>query len=316
MDYRKAWILYYGEYAMSIKGLYTALITPFTKDGAVDEKALARLVRYQIKGGIDGLLIFGTTGETPTLEPEEKERILDIVFEEAQGKIALMVGVGTNSTKTTIAQARAAEKRGASSLLVICPYYNKPTQEGIFAHFKATTEACSLPICVYNIPGRTCVNMETATLERLMEIPNIQAVKEASGNILQIDDVIEKAAKKKADFSILCGDDRLALPTIVLGAHGLTSVISNLLPRLTRSLVQAATSDLPSARKFHFTLKPYILAAFLETSPSPIKRMMELAGMISGNPRLPLVRPTAPVDAKLTELIRSSALVQEEVSHF
>lgn len=290
---------------MKIKGLYTALVTPFNANDSIDKEGLSALVRYQIRGGVDGITVLGTTGESPTLEANERDIVIQTTIDEAQGTIPIMVGCGTNATKTTLAQAMRAESFGASSLLIVVPYYNRPTQEGIYQHFKAVSAEVSIPICVYNIPSRTGQNLETQTLERLAELPNIVSVKEASGNISQMTDVIERVAMKKQGFSVLSGDDSLILPLIALGGHGIISVVSNLLPSFTKKLLVACSTNIEEARALHYQLKPLIQALFIETNPSPVKRMLTLAGLPAGHCRQPLTQLSATNDKKLQEVLQS-----------
>ena len=293
---------------MQLKGLYTALITPFTDNNEIDIEGVKFLLQRQLAAGVDGIVLLGTTGEDPTITPTERERLIRTAVEAVN--IPLMVGCGTYSTKTTIQQAIQAESLGATSLLVVVPYYNRPTQEGMYQHFKALASEVSIPICVYNIASRTGQNMETATLERLAELPHILAVKEASGNIHQMSDVIERIAMKRPHFSVLSGDDAMTLPLLAMGGHGLISVISNLLPSVVKQLVTAAQSNMQEARRLHYLLKPFVQACFIETNPIPIKRMMQLAGLPAGGVRLPLVAPQQANDAKLRELLNHSELLK------
>jgi 4-hydroxy-tetrahydrodipicolinate synthase len=291
---------------MIIQGLYTALITPFDEKTNIDEDGLRALIQYQIQARVDGIVALGTTGEAPTLDNRERDVIIKIAIEEARGKIPIMVGCGTYATKTTIAYAKRAEELGASGLLIVVPYYNKPTQEGVFQHFKALSSEVSIPICIYNIASRTGMNLETSTLERLAELPNIASVKEASGSVTQMADVLERIAFKKAHFSVLSGDDALTLPLIALGGHGIISVISNLLPHAMRRLVDySRAGKLEDARKIHYQLKALIQAAFVETNPSCIKRMLELSGLPAGRCRLPLVDLTPENNNKIIEALKS-----------
>ena len=295
-----------------IEGLYTALITPFDSEDKVDEKGLRSLIGRQLAARVSGLVVLGTTGEAPTLEAFERELIIQTAIDEAQGKIPVMVGVGTYSTKATIAHAIEAQKLGASSLLIVIPYYNRPTQEGIYQHFKAISSEVSIPICVYNIAARTGKNLETSTLEKLAELPNITSVKEASGNLFQMTDIIERIASKKRGFSILSGDDALTFPLIALGGHGVISVLSNLVPRAMKRLVDAAYEDIVRARAIHYSLKPLISATCIETNPIPIKRMMEIAGLPSGKCRLPLSALEAASEQKIQETLKNCAIVWKE----
>lgn len=300
---------------MQIKGLYTALITPFDNDGNVDEEGLRFLINYQIEGGVDGIVLLGTTGEAPTLDMDESERVIKVGIEEAAGRVPIMVGCGTYATKTTIKMAAVAELAGADSLLVVTPYYNKPTQEGIYLHYKAITDAVSLPLCVYNIASRTAVNIETATLERLAELPTVVSVKEASGNISQMMDVVERVVmkNKKKGFSMLSGDDALILPLYSVGGHGVISVISNLIPRKMKELLLLIESDIKKAQELFYAIKPLINAAFIETNPIPIKEMMAIANLPSGKCRLPLCRPLAHNRTKLQELLKAHEPIWNEV---
>lgn len=274
---------------VQLKGLYTAIITPFDSKGQLDQEGLRQNLRYQLEHAIDGIVVLGTTGEDPTLKPEEKQRVIEIAREEIQNKTTLIVGTGSYSTDLTIAATRKAQEIGADAALVVTPYYNKPTQEGLYRHFAAICEAVSLPICIYNIQGRTGQNLQTETVQRLMEFPSIIGVKEASGNILQINDVIECAKQNRPDFAILSGDDTLTLPLIALGGDGIFSVASNLLPGPLSQLVQSALAgDFNTARNWHYQLLPFFKALFIETNPIPIKMVMHLSGMAAGACRLPL----------------------------
>lgn len=272
-----------------IQGLYTALITPFTESGDLDEKGLRENIQFQIAGGVNGLLMLGTTAEAPTLTEEEKDRIVTIAIEEAHGQVPVMVGTGCNSTAATIKRTEHMQQLGADSVLVVTPYYNKPTPEGIFQHFRAIAEATDLPICIYNIQGRTGTNIDTPTLQRIATLPNMIGVKEASGNIEQMMDVIDTIGSVDPEFSIMSGDDLLTYPLLTLGGHGVISVVSNLVPNLVAKLVHAtASGDFEQARQQHYQLMPLIRAAFSETNPIPIKTAMRLQNMPAGPLRLPL----------------------------
>lgn len=278
------------------RGVTTAMITPFLPDGSVDFDGLRRNTRHQIKNGVDGLLPLGTTGEAPTLNENEKEQIVRIVVEEARranSKVKIMVGVGTNSTSKTIQNAKQAQAWGADALLVVTPYYNKPTQDGILAHFSAVCHETDLPIVVYNIKGRTGTNIETSTL-KTMAANNEQviAVKEASGDILQMTDVLMQIP----DLIVYSGDDGLTFPLLCLGGQGVISVVSNLLPKQVVEMVAASLEgNTEQARQLHFRLMPIFKAAFIETNPAPIKYAMQKIGLAAGPLRLPLVeiRPTS-----------------------
>lgn len=273
----------------SVRGVYTAIVTPFDAHDVLDVAGLRENVRLQLESGVDGIVALGTTAEAPTLTPDEKKKIVVTVMNEVDGRVPVMVGTGSYSTKQTIAQTQEAKAAGAHSALIVTPYYNKPTQEGIYLHFKAVAEAVDIPIMVYNIQGRTGQNIQTDTLKRLAEIPNIIGVKEASGNILQISEVIEQVGRFRPDFSVMCGDDTLTLAAMALGAHGVISVVSNLIPHVIKQLVTLLQNgDYNEARALHHRLMPLIRAAFIETNPMPIKALMRLCGMAAGECRLPL----------------------------
>jgi 4-hydroxy-tetrahydrodipicolinate synthase len=271
------------------RGVTTALVTPFLTDGEVDSEGLRQNVRFQIENGVRGLLPLGTTGETPTLNSSEQETIVRLVIEEAlaAGKgTPVMVGVGTNSTSKTIENAQKAQEWGADALLVVTPYYNKPTQTGIVAHFSAVSDAVDLPIVVYNIKGRTGTNIATPTLKQIAEQKNVIAVKEASGDITQMMDVLIEVP----EIAVYSGDDAMTFPLICLGGQGVISVVSNLLPGLVVDMVdQALAGNVERARERHFTLLPMFKAAFVESNPGPIKYAMGKKGLAAGPLRLPLV---------------------------
>jgi 4-hydroxy-tetrahydrodipicolinate synthase len=274
---------------MIFKGLYTALITPFNKEGGVDLEVLKTLLNNQIKYGADGVVPLGTTGEAPTLDKEEKINIIKTTVEVIDKKIPVIIGCGSYCTKTAIDNVKMAQDLGADAALIVTPYYNKPTQEGIFKHFEAVDKITNIPLIVYNIAGRSCVNIETSTLKKLAELKNVKGVKEASGNIFQMMDVLDYTMKFKPDFSVLSGDDALTLPLISIGGHGVISVASNIFVTQMRDLVKNALSgNFTVSRKLHFELLPFFKAAFIETNPIPIKEAMDLIGMKAGPTRLPL----------------------------
>jgi 4-hydroxy-tetrahydrodipicolinate synthase len=285
------------------RGVTTAMITPFHADGSVDYDGLRRNACFQVENGVGGLLPLGTTGEAPTLNGDEKERVVRTVVETVRsqpGDAKVMVGVGTYSTSTTIENARSAQTWGADALLVVTPYYNKPTQAGIVAHFRAICEAVDLPIVVYNIKGRTGVNIETPTLAKIAENKNIIAVKEASGDINQMMDVLRDIP----EIAVYSGDDGMTYPLMSLGGHGVISVISNLLPgELVEMVTDALDGDWDRARTLHFHLLPLFKAAFVETNPAPIKYAMEKRGLAAGPLRLPLVEILPSSQAKLDAVL-------------
>jgi 4-hydroxy-tetrahydrodipicolinate synthase len=268
------------------QGVFTALITPFNRDGKIDEQALRKLVDFQIDLGIDGLVPVGTTGESPTLSPEETEQVIRVVVEQAKGRVPVIAGTGSNCTDKAIHMTEKAKAIGATASLQVAPYYNKPTGEGFFRHFTAIADAVDLPMVVYNIPGRTGKNIENPIMLRLAEHRNIVAVKEASGSIPQMMDLI---AKKPKDFNVLSGDDNLAFPLMALGGTGVVSVASNIVPDRMKQLTQAALKgDWDRARKLHYDLLPLFKGIFLETNPIPIKAAMALKGFVEEVYRLPM----------------------------
>lgn len=297
---------------MRFSGAYTALITPFNR-GIVDEDALARLVRLQVKAGVSGLVPCGSTGEAATLSASEKERIVRTVIETALGKVPVIAGVGTNDTKKTVEAARAAEGWGADALLVLAPYYNKPTQGGLYLHFKAVADAVGLPIIVYNIPGRTGVNIQPQTLSRIAaDCRNVLAVKEASGSL---DQVSETLALAKPELKVLSGDDSLTLPMMSVGAAGVVSVVSNLLPKETSDLCRAALAgDFAKARRIHARLFPLIKALFIETNPIPVKAAAHAMGLCANELRLPLTPMSPEAWQKLHRELERAGLAQPQRS--
>jgi 4-hydroxy-tetrahydrodipicolinate synthase len=282
-------VLYYGGLFPMIKGVYTACITPFTEEYEIDEEGFRENLQFQIASGVDGLVILGTTAESPTLSEEEQEIVLKIALEEAKGRLPVWVGTGSYSTKEAIKKTIKAKVMGADGALVVTPYYNKPTQEGLFRHFEAIAHSTKFPIIVYNIQGRTGQNLSTDTLKRLSYLPEIVGVKEASGNINQMIEVIETIAPARPEFSVMSGDDALTLPLMSLGGAGVISVASNLIPKEIREMVLfALKGDFHEARKLHYELMPIFRDAFIETNPTPIKFMMGKMGMKAGPVRLPL----------------------------
>jgi len=291
---------------MPLENLYTAIITPFDTEGKLDQAGLQRNLQFQMNEGVNGIVVLGTTGEVPTLTSTEKRLVVEIARKELKGNASLMVGTGSYSTEQAIANTKEAKEMGADAALVVTPYYNKPTQEGLFRHFAAISEAVDLPICIYNIQGRTGQNLETKTLQRLFEFPSIIGVKEASGSMMQMNDVLELAKQQNRPIKILSGDDGLTLPLMSLGGHGIFSVVSNLIPGPVLQMVKAAAKgDLETARSLHFQMLPLFRAAFIETNPIPIKTAMRLCGMPAGNCRLPLCNLAASNEDQLRHVIRS-----------
>lgn len=291
---------------MQLESLYTVAITPFDSQGKLDKEGLRINLRNQLKHGIKGIVVLGTTGEAPTLSHQEKQSVIQTAVEEVKGKASLWVGTGSYSTGQTIADTREAQQLGADGALIITPYYNKPTQEGLFRHFAAICDAVEFPICIYNHQGRTGQNLETSTLQRLLAYPSVVGVKESSGSITQINDVIETVGTTAPHVRVLSGDDVLTLPLMALGGHGVFSVISNLIPGPVNQMVQAALKgDFIQARALHYQLLPFFKAVFLETNPIPIKAAMMLCGMPSGGCRLPLCDLAPGHLQKLKQLVSS-----------
>jgi 4-hydroxy-tetrahydrodipicolinate synthase len=261
------------------QGTGTAIVTPFKKDGSLDENALRRVVDYQVKGGVEALIPLGTTGESPNMNHAEYERVFEVVQEQANGKVKIFGGAGSNSTQTAIDHAKLAKKIGLDAALIVGPYYNKPTQEGYFQHYRAIANAVDIPIIVYNVPGRTGGNIEAATTLRMAEeIPNIVAVKEASGNFAQI---MEIARNKPKNFSLLSGDDAVTVPLMAIGADGCISVVANETPRDFSDMVRACLKGKWSkALELHNKLLPLMNINFIESSPIPVKAALAMMGMI------------------------------------
>jgi len=289
------------------QGTGTALATPFHSDGSLDEASLRRLVNYQIQGGIDMLVPCGTTGEGATLKPAEADRVLDVVLEETRGRALVIFGAGSNSTETAVEGARRALRLGAAGVLSVGPYYNKPPQRGYVEHFKKVADV-GCPVIVYNVPGRTGGNIEAGTMLKLAEVPNIVATKEASGNLVQMMEIIRN---RPPDFRVLSGDDALTLPLIASGGDGLISVISNEAPAMTSDLVNAALEgNYTRARELHYKLLPLMTANFVESNPIPVKAVLAMLGILEENFRLPMV-PLLPAHrAPLQKLVEELGLLQ------
>ncbi|MEK6665889.1 MAG: 4-hydroxy-tetrahydrodipicolinate synthase [candidate division NC10 bacterium] len=271
----------------TFQGSLVALVTPF-RDGKVDEPKLRELVEFHVGNGTDAIVPCGTTGESPTLSHDEHKRVVEIVIEAARGRVPVVAGTGSNSTTEAIDLTAHARKAGAAGALIVNPYYNKPTQEGLYRHFKAIAEAVDIPILVYNIQSRTAVNVETDTLARLAKIPNIVGVKEASGSLDQMTQVILACGP---DFTVLSGDDNLTLPLMAVGGRGVVSVVANIVPRETAEMTHAALEgDWKRARDLFHRLFPLCRAMFIETNPIPVKEAMAMLGMIAPEFRLPLCR--------------------------
>jgi len=282
------------------KGCGTALVTPFTRDGALDQATFRALVRRQIEAGIDFLVPCGTTGENPTLTREEHLRVVEITLEEAKGVVPVLAGAGGYNTAEVIELAQQVEELGADGILSVTPYYNKPTQEGLYHHYKAIASAVSLPIVVYSVQGRTGVNIEPLTLKRLAEIDNIVGVKEASGNLAQVAAVVHHVPER---FAVLSGDDAVTIPVIALGGRGLISVSANEIPtEMTQLVRNALNGNYASARDIQRRYFPLLEVNFIESNPIPVKAAMAAMGLLEPAWRLPLV-PPSPISQKKIETV-------------
>ncbi len=292
-------------------GCGTALVTPFTADNRVDETALRRLVRRQVAAGIHFLVPCGTTGENPTLTPAERRRVVEIVVEEAAGAAPVLAGAGGYDTHEVAALAREMAAAGADGILSVTPYYNKPTPDGLVAHFSAVADSTALPVVVYNVPGRTACNIDPATLVRLSAIPKIVGVKEASGNMMQICQVCHDV---REDFVVLSGDDAMTLPMMAVGARGIISVISNETPRPMVEMVEAAEQNrFDDARRIHDRLLPLMTVNFIESNPIPVKAALAEMGLISEVYRLPMVPPRPDSRKKIVAVLRDLGLLMSEI---
>lgn len=289
------------------RGCFVALVTPFTKDLKVDFDQLNALVDFQLANGTDGIVPSGTTGESATLRAEEQYEVIRAVVNRVKGRIPIIAGAGTNSTEEAIALAKRAEEAGADAVLSVAPYYNRPTQEGLYRHYRAIAESIKLPIVVYNVPGRTGCNIEAGTVLRLAEILNIVGVKEASGNLQQIMEILRS---RPAGFVVLSGDDSFTLPIMALGGDGIISVVANEAPKLMGELVHAALQgDFETARAHHYALLPLMNANFIESSPIPVKAAMAMMGLLEENYRLPLCPPREETRRRLREILEHLKLV-------
>jgi len=290
-----------------ISGVLTALITPFDANGKLDMDALDRVVDLQIEGGVDALVPVGTTGESPTVSHEENLEIVERVIQRSAGRVPVIAGTGSNSTEEAIRMTRLAKTLGAYASLQVAPYYNKPTQEGLYLHFTTIADSVDLPMVIYNIAGRTSVNIETSTLMRIAKHENVIAVKEASGNLSQMMDVISSKTK---DFMVLAGDDGIALPLTLLGGSGVISVASNIVPRYMCQMISAARKgNVEEARTMHYELLPLFKGLFLETNPIPVKAALAQMGLIEPIWRLPLCPPSEKTLKKLREILKGQGLL-------
>ena len=288
-------------------GVGTALITPFKRDGSVDETAVRRLVRRQIDGGIHFVSPCGTTGEAPTLSDREKLRVCELVVEETARRVPVLAGAGGYNTRETIELIKGLERLGVDGILSVTPYYNKPTQEGLFQHYKAIAESTSLPIVLYNVPGRTGVNLEVQTVVRLSNIRNIVGVKEASGNLVQMSEIV---AAVRSDFLLLSGDDPIAVAVMAIGGKGLISVASNAVPsEMVQVIELAEKGDFAAARRLHGWLLPFLQVNFVESNPIPVKAAMAAMGLLEETYRLPLVSPSPGAREKIMKGLQELKLL-------
>ncbi len=287
-------------------GCGTALVTPFTRSGALDEAGVRRLARRQIDAGIHFLVPCGTTGETPTLTADERLRTVEIIVEEAKGRVPVLAGAGGYNTHEVIETAQQMARAGADGILSVAPYYNNPTPEGLYQHYKAIAEALPVPVIVYNVPGRTGVNVDVTTITRLSAVPNIVGVKEASGNMTQMCEICRAVP---ADFLVLSGDDALTLPVMSVGGRGIISVAGNEIPgEMSRMVEFAERGDFASARKLHHELLPLMQINFIESSPIPVKAAMAMMGLVEEIYRLPLVPPRPASRERIAQVLRDLGL--------
>jgi 4-hydroxy-tetrahydrodipicolinate synthase len=289
-------------------GCGTALVTPFRSDQSLDEETLRRLVRRQIEAGIDFLVPCGTTGESPTLTHAEHLRVVEITLEEAKGRVPVLAGAGGYNTREVRELARELEEMGADGILSVTPYYNKPTPDGLYQHFKAIASAIELPIIVYSIQGRTGINVESATLARLAQIENIVGVKEASGNIAQMAAII---GLLPADFTVLCGDDPITIALMALGGRGVISVVSNQIPAEMTALAQSCLKgDFSKAREIQRRYLPLMNVNFIESNPIPVKAAMAMMGLLEPVYRLPLCPPSEQSQARIEKVLEEAGLLR------
>ncbi len=289
------------------RGTTVALVTPFRQNGEIDEERLRQLVDWHIEQGTDVILACGTTGESATLSHEEHHRVMEIIIQQANGRVPVLAGAGSNSTAEAISLTQFAEKAGADGILSVGPYYNKPTQEGFYQHFKAIAESTQLPVILYNVPGRTGTNISAETTLRLAQIPNIVGIKEASGKFSQIMEILRQ---RPEGFVVLSGDDSITLPLIALGGDGAISVVANEVPALFHEMVHLAfRNQWEKARALHFRLLPLMEMNFVETNPIPVKTALALMGKIEENFRLPLVKMSPSNRVSLRNLLHSLKLI-------
>ena len=289
------------------KGVFTAIVTPFNKNKTINEEDLKKLVDFNIENGVSGIVPMGTTGESPTLNHDEHVHVIEIVCKHVKGKVPVIAGTGSNSTKEALFMTSRAKDLGADASLQVAPYYNKPTQEGFYRHFKTIADEVDLPIIIYNIPGRTGKNIETDTIVRLAEHPNIVGVKEASGSLPQMMDVIDRTPD---DFIVLSGDDNLTLPLMAAGGKGVISVASNIVPDRMSAMVSAGLEgDFEKMRELHYALLPLFKVEFIETNPIPIKTALAMKGMVQEIFRLPMCEMSGENKKKLKAVLKELKII-------
>ena len=291
------------------KGAIVALVTPF-KQGRVDEEALRSLIEMQISNGTDGIVPCGTTGESATLSHEEHDRVIEITIDAVRKRVPVIAGTGSNSTAEALRLTRHAYEAGADGVLMVCPYYNKPTQEGMYQHFQTIAEEVPIPVILYNVPARTGANLLPETVQRLARVRNIVGIKEASGSLKQIMDIINLCPQ---DFCVLSGDDAIALPVLALGGRGVISVFSNVVPADMAAMIDAyQAGDMIAARKLHYKMLPLMDALFIETNPIPVKAALAMMGKIDYELRLPLCRLSEANEEKLKKILADYGLVNQK----
>lgn len=290
------------------KGSMVAIVTPFKNNGTeLDEKRLRELVEFHIKNSTSAIVPCGTTGESATLSMKEHEQVIDMVIKQAKGRVKVIAGTGSNNTAEAIELTRHAEQSGADGVLIITPYYNKPTQEGIYRHFKALSEAVDIPIIAYNIASRTGINIEPKTMARLAAIKNVIGVKEASGSLDQMSEIKRLCGE---DFALISGDDSLTLPLLAVGGCGVISVVANIIPKDVAEMVEAfLRGDVEKARRFHYKMLPLVKAMFIETNPIPVKTAMGMMGMIEPTLRLPMCEMSQENEEKLEAVLKDYGLL-------
>ena len=294
-----------------LTGAFTALITPF-RNQEIDELALRALVEFQITSGIHGLVPCGTTGESATMTEEERRRVIEIVIDQTAGRVPIIAGTGSNDTRRTIEATRHAEETGADAALVVVPYYNKPTQDGLLAHYRAIAESSALPLVLYNVPGRTGISMTAETTLRLAQLPTVAAIKEACGSLDQVSEIVGGAP---AGFTVLSGDDSLTLPMLSVGAEGVISVASNIVPGAIAALTEAGLrGDYPTAREIHFSLFDLMRAMFIENNPTAVKTAAAMLGLCSDDVRLPLTAMSAANRARVASALEQCLYTRRPIA--